>query len=120
MRHAGDGDDLVGHVPRAGLLRIAFLRPVAELVGELLARRQLHEQRHPVAAVGLLHPEDDAVGDLGDRLDRRVDVGVPIRTPPRLSVESERPVMMQVPRSVISSQSPCRQTPGHGSKYASR
>ena len=45
---------------------------------------------------------------------------VPMRTPPRLSVESERPVIRQVPRSVISSQSPCRQTPGHGSKYASR
>jgi hypothetical protein len=35
-----------------------------------------------------------------------------MRTPPRLMVESERPWMIAVPRSVISIQSPCRQTPG--------
>jgi hypothetical protein len=35
-----------------------------------------------------------------------------MRTPPRLTVASERPVMIAVPRSVISIQSPWRQTPG--------
>jgi acetoacetyl-CoA synthetase len=38
---------------------------------------------------------------------------VPIRMPPRLIVASERPVMIAVPRSVISIQSPWRQTPGY-------
>jgi hypothetical protein len=39
-----------------------------------------------------------------------------MRMPPRLIVESERPVMIAVPRSVISIQSPWRQTPGNMSK----
>jgi hypothetical protein len=39
-----------------------------------------------------------------------------MRTPARLSVESERPVMMQLPRSVISIQSPWRQAPGYAAK----
>ena len=37
---------------------------------------------------------------------------VPIRTPPRLSVASERPVITELPRSVKTIQSPWRQTPG--------
>ena len=36
-----------------------------------------------------------------------------MRIPPRLMVESERPEMIAVPRSVISIQSPWRQTPGY-------
>src|SRR5918993_2553040 len=40
--------------------------------------------------------------------------------PPRLIVESLRPLMIAVPRLVISIQSPWRQTPGNISKYDSR
>ena len=36
---------------------------------------QRHEQRHPVAAVGLVDADDQRLGDLGDLLDGRVDVG---------------------------------------------
>ena len=39
-----------------------------------------------------------------------------MRMPPRLIVESERPLMIAVPRSVISIQSPWRQMPGYISK----
>jgi len=35
-----------------------------------------------------------------------------MRMPPRLMVASLRPLMIAVPRSVISIQSPWRQTPG--------
>ena len=45
---------------------------------------------------------------------------MPIRTPPRLSVESLRPVITNEPRGVARSQSPCRQRPGKSVKYASR
>ncbi|MET7427305.1 HNH endonuclease signature motif containing protein, partial [Dactylosporangium sp. NPDC005555] len=38
---------------------------------------------------------------------------LPSRTPCRLSVESERPDTTTLPRSVVSIQSPCRQTPGY-------
>src|SRR5919199_4116244 len=43
-----------------------------------------------------------------------------MRIPPRLIVESERPLMIAVSRSVISIQSPWRHTPGNISKYDSR
>ena len=43
-----------------------------------------------------------------------------MRTPPRLRVASERPVMMQVPSGLKRTQSPWRQTPGNMSKYAAR
>jgi hypothetical protein len=36
-----------------------------------------------------------------------------MRMPPRLIVESERPLMIAVSRSVISIQSPWRQMPGY-------
>src|SRR5688572_10298700 len=43
-----------------------------------------------------------------------------MRTPPRLSVASDRPLMTHEPRSVKVIQSPWRQTPGNSSKYAAR
>ncbi len=43
----------------------------------------------------------------------------PIRTPCLFRVESERPWITTPPRSVTVHQSPCRQTPGKTSKYAS-
>src|SRR5882757_6919928 len=43
----------------------------------------------------------------------------PMRTPPRLIVESERPCTTYVPLSVTVIQSPCRHAPGNVSKYAS-
>src|SRR5882757_8003176 len=44
----------------------------------------------------------------------------PMRTPPRLIVESERPWTMYAPSSVTVIQSPCRHAPGKVSKYTSR
>ena len=41
---------------------------------------------------------------------------VPIRTPPRLSVESLRPLITNEPRGVARTQSPCRQRPGKSAK----
>jgi hypothetical protein len=43
---------------------------------------------------------------------------VPICTPERFSVESDRPEMTADPRAETVTQSPCRQTPGKSSKYA--
>ena len=43
-----------------------------------------------------------------------------MRTPPRLSVASERPVTTAVPRSLNRAQSPKRITPGYCSKYVPR
>ena len=74
------------------------------------------EQRHPVAAVRQLEPDDEAVDDLGQALDDAVQLARPEPDAARLRVESERPSMTALPRSVIRIQSPWRQTPGYISK----
>ena len=68
----------------------------------------------PSAAV--VEVDHEAVGHLRQGVDDRVELGVPMRTPPRLSVASERPPMTHQPRSVMVIQSPWRQTPGKASK----
>jgi hypothetical protein len=47
----------------------------AEAVVESDVRRQHHEHRHPVAAVGFLDAYDERLPHLGQGLDRLVDIG---------------------------------------------
>ena len=75
VRDAGDLDDLVGDVARGELLADGPLDAVAEGVVEGGAVGEVDEERHPVAAVGLLDADDEGFADLGEAFDGLVDVG---------------------------------------------
>jgi hypothetical protein len=56
--------------------------------------------------------DDEAVEHLVELLTTPYSSLVPMRTPPRFSVASERPVIIELPRSAKRIQSPWRHTPG--------
>ena len=75
-------------------------------------------RRHPDAQRWRCSPPYDCYDDEQCGYQEVCEYGecVPMRMPPRLIVESLRPVMIAVPRCVIWIQSPWRQIPGYVSK----
>jgi hypothetical protein len=74
-RHTGGHHDLIGHVPRGELASNGGGDPGTQVLVDLDAGRRHDEQRHGVPAVRELDADDEAVGDLRQRLDDAVDLG---------------------------------------------
>src|SRR5215217_6503227 len=77
LGYLGDGEDLVGHVPRGSVLLDASSYPVLQIVVELDTFLQNHEERHKGASRFSGDVDDEAVGHLLDLVYSGVDLARP-------------------------------------------